>query len=378
MLHCNIIILVFTNIRFIGEMAAFIENLDHQLVVVLSGLLVGLGFGFFAQQSRFCLRAATVEIWRGRIGEKTAVWLLVFSAALLLTQAQIGAGTLDVDLIRQLNGTGSLSGAIIGGLMFGVGMILARGCASRLLVLSGSGNLRAVTTGLVLTVVAQSSLTGILSPLREELSSLWLINGNSRNLANSFPEDTGLWVGAAILAAALVVAMRVRVRPWVLVTALLTGTVIAASWWLTSWHASWSFEIVRLQSVSLTGPSANTLMALVTEPTAPLTFSSGLVTGIFLGALIAAVSRGEFKVEVFSVDTGTIRYLVGAALMGFGAMLAGGCAVGAGVSGGAVMATTAWVALAAMWASAGVADVLFNRPAAQPVPVLAEGATCPG
>lgn len=342
-------------------MTGYLENLDHRLMVGLIGLLVGLLFGFFAQQSRFCLRAATVEFWRGRIGDKTAIWLLVFSVALLITQLQVLAGSLDIDLVRQLNGAGSLSGAIIGGLLFGVGMILARGCASRLLVLSGSGNLRALTTGLVLTVFAQSSLTGVLSPLRERLSGLWLIQGNDRYLANFLPPWSGLMTGGALLVIAVMMARRARLTPWVTATAILTGLVIAGSWWLTSWHASWSFEIVQLQSVSLTGPSANTLMALITESTAPLTFSSALVAGIFLGAMGGAVSRGDFRIEVFSVDTGTIRYLVGAALMGFGAMLAGGCAVGAGVSGGAVLATTAWVALLAMWLSAGLADLLFNR-----------------
>jgi len=38
--------------------------------------------------------------------------------------------------------------------------------------------------------------------------------------------------------------------------------------------------------------------------------------------------------------------------MGFGSMLAGGCAVGAGMSGGAIFALTAWVALAFMWVGA--------------------------
>ena len=352
-------------------MNAYLENLEHQLVVVLSGLMIGLLFGFFAQQSRFCLRAATVEFWRGKVGEKSAIWLLAFSAALLLTQYQVFAGSLDVDLVRQLNGTGSLSGALIGGLLFGAGMILARGCASRLLVLSGSGNLRALTTGLVLTVVAQSSLTGILSPLREELGSLWLVDGYERNLALFLPNGTGLWLGLLLLGAALVLARRAGLGPWVSFAALMTGLVVAGSWWLTGWHASWSYEIVSLQSVSLTGPSTNTLMALITEPSAPLTFSSGLVAGIFFGAMVAAVSRKEFRVEVFSVDTGTIRYLVGAALMGFGAMLAGGCAVGAGVSGGAVLATTAWVALAAMWVSAGMTDLLLNRTANDPATAIA-------
>lgn len=48
------------------------------------------------------------------------------------------------------------------------------------------------------------------------------------------------------------------------------------------------------------------------------------------------------------------RYLVGAVLMGFGAMLAGGCAVGAGLSGGSALSLTAWVAVFCMWVGAVV------------------------
>lgn len=46
------------------------------------------------------------------------------------------------------------------------------------------------------------------------------------------------------------------------------------------------------------------------------------------------------------------RYLVGAVLMGFGAMLAGGCAVGAGLSGGSALSLTAWLAVLSMWVAA--------------------------
>ena len=48
--------------------------------------------------------------------------------------------------------------------------------------------------------------------------------------------------------------------------------------------------------------------------------------------------------------------------MGFGGMLAGGCAVGAGVSGASVFAVTAWVALIGMWLGAGLANYLADRP----------------
>jgi hypothetical protein len=47
--------------------------------------------------------------------------------------------------------------------------------------------------------------------------------------------------------------------------------------------------------------------------------------------------------------------------MGFGAMLAGGCAVGAGVTGGAIFALTAWLALLAMWFGAVLTVLIEGR-----------------
>ncbi len=47
--------------------------------------------------------------------------------------------------------------------------------------------------------------------------------------------------------------------------------------------------------------------------------------------------------------------------MGFGSMLAGGCAVGAGMTGGAVLALTAWIALVCMWLGAGMTDLVLDR-----------------
>ena len=127
---------------------------DLRFLALLGGA-IGFLFGYAAQRSQFCLRAAAVELARGEFGPRIAIWFLAFAAALASTQAAVALGWLELSTARQLSGTGSLSGAIIGGLLFGSGMILARGCASRLLVLSATGNLRAFVTGLILTVTAQ-------------------------------------------------------------------------------------------------------------------------------------------------------------------------------------------------------------------------------
>ena len=134
-----------------------IERWGEPAVLAMCGLAVGLGFGFFAQRSRFCLRAAVVEFWHGKFGEKLAVWLLAFATAVVVVQLMVVTGALDVSSARQLSAQGSLSGALMGGLIFGVGMVLTRGCASRLLVLSANGNLRALLSGLVFAVSAQAA-----------------------------------------------------------------------------------------------------------------------------------------------------------------------------------------------------------------------------
>lgn len=145
-----------------------------------------------------------------------------------------------------------------------------------------------------------------------------------------------------------------------IVTSILVGLAVTLGWYGTWAVASVSFEIVPISSVTFTGPSTDTLMALVTERSIALSFGIGLVPGVFLGSATMAILRGEFHVERFGPDTPMERYLVGAVLMGFGAMLAGGCAVGAGVSGGAILSMTAWVAAASMWGGALVAQAAMR------------------
>jgi hypothetical protein len=88
-------------------------------------------FGVAAQRSQFCLRASTVELARGQIGPRISIWLIVFATALASTQALIMMDVLQVSDTRQLVGCRQHVGRDHRRVMFGVGMVLARGCASR-------------------------------------------------------------------------------------------------------------------------------------------------------------------------------------------------------------------------------------------------------
>ena len=353
------------------DILAIVERVGEAPSAALFGILTGLVFGIAAQRSQFCLRAATVEFARGAFGPRMAIWLLCFSTALVWVQLAQVSGLIRSEDARMMAVPGSWSGAIVGGLIFGMGMVLARGCSGRLLVLAGTGNLRAVVSGLVFAVVAQMSLYGVLAPARTGIAELWTTSGG-RNMdllaALHLPAWSGLALGAVLACVAIWLAVRNSLGLSRLVFASGVGFAVALGWFLTFGLSQIAFEPVQIESVTFTGPSASTLMFFLT-PAQILDFDIGLVLGVFLGAFLAAWMAGELKAQSFH-DAGTMtRSGIGAAAMGFGGRLAGGCAIGAGVTGGSIFVGTAWVALTAMWVGAVITDMLVDQKGAGRAPV---------
>ena len=226
-----------------------VESIGEAPTAAVLGLMTGLVFGVAAQRSRFCLRAATVEFARRRLGDNVAVWLLTLSTAIVWVQGAQALGLMRAADARMMAVPGSWSGAILGGLIFGVGMVLARGCSGRLLVLAATGNLRSVVSGLIFAVVAQMSLSGLLSPLRDRLAGLWITSGG-RNVdliaALGLPELSGLSLGAAMALVALTIARHNRIGAARLIFASGVGFAVALGWVLTFGLAQVAFDPVHL------------------------------------------------------------------------------------------------------------------------------------
>ena len=94
------------------------------------------------------------------------------------------------------------------------------------------------------------------------------------------------------------------------------------------------------------------MRTLSTETAPKFGFDAGLLPGVFAGSLIASLLFSEFKFEGFQTENKLGHYLTGAVLMGFGAVSAGGCTVGAGMTGGVIFSNTAWLTLASIIAGA--------------------------
>jgi hypothetical protein len=244
-------------------------------------------------------------------------------------------------------------------------MIMTRGCASRLLVLSANGNLRALLSGLVFAVAAQASLSGVLAPLRLAISGWWVVDGGaSRSLLAQI--GAGPWDGLVFAAVWLITALFFAHHSgwgfWKWAGDIGTGLMVTLAWWLTRAVVSNSFEPVQFQGLTFSGPSAEWLIRVLAVPGEPWTFGLGRIPGVFLGSLLGAPVGNDWKLEDFGGAHTMPRCIIGAIFMGFGSMLAGGCAVDAGMTGGAIFAVTAWLTLGGMWVWGGVADYLLDRP----------------
>jgi len=334
------------------------ETLGAQFASVLFGLGLGAVFGAIALHIRFCFR-------RGLVGDQSerssarGVWFTALASAILGTQAAVMFGLIDFSEHRFMSGDLPIAAIAVGGLLFGAGMVLTRGCVSRLTVLSGSGNLRALTVLILFAITAHAALKGVLAPLRTSLGAMTVPLGDVTSFAD-LPGGGALW--AVVLAAgAAVIAWNSGAKKSHLVWAAALGLLAPVGWVGTGLVLFDEFDPIALQSLSFTSPSADLLFFGVASTAIPAGFGVGLMLGVLAGAFAMSLIKREFEWQSFETPEQTGRYGAGAVMMGLGGVLAGGCTVGAGLSGIPTLSFAALLAVAFMAVGAVAMQTVLTR-----------------
>ena len=331
------------------------EDLTPLGASVLLGLGLGFLYGLLAQRSAFCLRRGLAGEWRECL-PALGVWVMGLATAIAGTRLAAAAGLVSFEAHRFLAPDLPVASALVGGALFGAGMVLAGGCASRLTVLVGAGNLRALLVLLVFAVTAHATMKGVLAPLRETLGAA-TVPGDGAAALTRLPGSEVWPLGLALAAAVL--SLRSRARASHLAMAAAIGLLVPLGWIGTGFVLLDDFDPVPLQSLGFTGPMAETLFWTVAATSIPAGFGTGLAAGVVAGSAVAALLAREFRWESLEGPRQTGRYLAGAVMMGVGGVLAGGCTVGAGLSGVSTASLAALLALAAMAVSARTVGVLL-------------------
>ena len=340
--------------------------------VLWSTFGLAIAFGALAQRTRFCTMGAIADVVNMGDWTRVRMWTLAIAVAVLGFNLMVGLGWIEA---RQSIYTGTrllwLS-SVVGGTLFGFGMVLASGCGSKNLVRLGGGSLKALVTVLVLGVAAFSTMRGITSVLRvNSVESVYVELPAGQDLPSLWSASIG--VATPMLALALGAAVAMLLMAWVLrrpegrsmevwLGGAGIGTVIATTWWVsgrlgyvpedpnTLEPAFLATNSRRMESLSMVAPVGYALdwLLFFSDKAKVLTLGIVSVIGVAVGACVASVADRSFRWEGFGNVEDLANHLVGAVLMGVGGVVAMGCTIGQGISGVSTLSLGSLIALAAI------------------------------
>jgi len=323
---------------------------DSPWLLPAVGLLIGIVAGAAARWNHFCTLSALERYWYADDSRGVRTWVLAGTVALLSTQLLIAFNVINIEQSFYLRPSVSLIGAVVGGILFGIGMALVGTCGFGALVRLGSGSLRSliIVTGIGLAALsAQKGLTGkfrtsMIEPLSIDLDS------QSQSLHDVIESFTGLSLQLPVA-----LALTATLFYWIfssrefrndnrsIVCGSVIGACVTAGWVATSSLANYMYRQVQIESASFVLPQGELIFSAITTTDTVPDYGMGMVIGVVLGSMIVAVATKDIHWEACDDARELSRHLVGAFLMGTGGVLAAGCTIGQGVSALSTMALSA-------------------------------------
>ena len=321
---------------------------------ILSGLIIGAAFGYVLQRGRYCVNTAFRDVMF--INDFTLLRAYVLGVVITI----IGANFLeDIGMIGELRRQAFVPWAnIIGGYVFGMGIVLAGGCGSGILYRVGEGLIAALVAVFGFFFGIAMTKSGILSPINDFLHHedrvVWLADDSIPTLYNII--GINKWIVIVIIAAAAIPFIlkgqpfkRSKKGYYWSTAGLLVGLVAIAAWWASDYFGGGA------RGLSFTGPLREFFAAILLSDSGgnpdqsisllgiTFTWSSLYVLAVPLGAYISATLLKEFKWKVPPANE-LLRVLLGGLVMGIGAQIGGGCNIGHGLTGVSTLAVSSVVA----------------------------------
>ncbi|MFZ7131687.1 MAG: YeeE/YedE family protein [Eubacteriales bacterium] len=364
-------------------------------------LFTGIVLGYILTRSRFGFAGGVKRIYITGEGSLNRALFIMFAISIILVAgiqwaaASKGVAIPGTSSVKMLN-----ISTILGGFLFGIGMILAGGCASGTLSDLGEGAMRALIAliffifgsipGAVMQGVINNTAIGkigatvylpdILGYIGAVIVSLLLLfilyvivkkYEEFRKKEGFYEETVYEPIELPITStknynSSYKIYHKLFIQRW----SFLTGGILLAimfvfiiqstghSWGVTSAFTNWGVAFLQMFGVEFTSPA---LASAVKAANNGLINDAGSLrnVGIIIGAAVAFLLAGRFKFDFDFRLKDIVYYAIGGALMGFGARVAGGCNIGALFSGIGNFSLSGWGFLVALVLGAIAALKLF-------------------
>lgn len=338
-----------------------LQDISDTTLVALVGLFGGILLGLAARLGRFCTLGAIEDLLYQNSDTRMRMWGLAIATAIIGSFALIGTGVLSPEKTMYLSQAWMPLASILGGLMFGYGMALAGNCGFGALARLGGGDLRSFVIVVVMGLSAYVTLSGPLAALRVRAFPATPADPDRLpGLADALARLTGLapvTIGLSIGVILFLIALSSRAmlaKPGTVIWATVVGLAIVSGWAGTSLVAEAGLDAVPVMSHTYSAPIGETMLYAMTASGSSLSFGVGSVAGVWTGAFIGSLIKGHFRWEACEDPRELRRQIIGAAIMGVGAVIAMGCTIGQGISAFSVLAFSAPVTFLAILAGAAL------------------------
>lgn len=357
-----------------------LEDPIHNLFLAV--FLASIVFGAVARKTQFCPLGGVADVMHSGHTGRLRMYLFAIAIAILGVTLLEGLQWLNLDTTRPPYRMSLFRwpGYLLGGMLFGIGMTLCRGCGMKNVLNLGGGDLKALaaiagmgTAAVFLLYVEGSFETLFLSWITPLTPDLAVSGFDYQDLGTVVGGLLGVDVHSArmvigsLLGAALLVfvfkSADFRERRDNLIGGLVIGGLIVGVFYLSAGALGESAQEASdfmdqpqngmgIQSYTFIRPMGD-LFYVASNPLFYLvTFGLVAFLGVGAGSILVSLVTRSFRWQWFASWPEFLRFLGGGILVGVGGILGMGCTLGQGLAGTSTLAMGSFVDLAALLAGA--------------------------
>ncbi len=314
--------------------------------------IIGLAYGVIAQRKQFCFSGSIKDIILFKHTRRTASLVVAITTAIFATQAIGYFYTVDFTTTRYYMNINYLF-IILGGALFGYGMMISDGCSSRHLIKFAQGEKESFFILTILGIFSYLTYTFFVN-YYDTIFSLSVIQSTLVDKVWQIP----LYLIVPVLLFLLYKSLVQCRNFFQVLDGVSIGLLIAITWYVTTVYASNFFITITPQSLSFVYPLGKIGEYIFSGlDITHLHFGVVAVFGIILGAFISSKFNKRYSKKQMCDNSQQNppklpMKLFGGACMGVGGILAVGCTVGQGLSGLSTLSFASLIAILSIYISA--------------------------
>ena len=339
-----------------------LENYEIYQIVNLSAFILGLLFGAIAQKNQFCFSGSIKDYILTDSTKRAASVVMAIIIAIISTYFIVNINEIDLSEAIYLKENVNYFAIVLGGALFGIGMMIADGCSSRHLVKFAQGDPYSLVTLVFIALFAFATTRGFVNEFITLITKNETLLSLSANITN---EPLNIFIVLVPLFIFLWLLTGSLSRIISLKDGVMMGLLVAIGWYITGVIGIESIEReVSITSVTFVYPTAQTLEFFSFFQVTELSFGVSVILGVVSGAFIMSKFNRKYSFGCTSnLQHSKVKYnMIGGALMGVGGVLAIGCTVGQGLTGISTLAIASVLAISSIMISGFItAKYLGNK-----------------